>query len=303
MTNANQASDPSQSSAQYSLPRNSVESKRLESQHRRLLAGFDGKLLHPSITIPSSGSKVLESGTGTSIWLRDVGAQLSNPSQLAGADLSALQFPPEEDRVVHAKDNGRNLKVDLREWNVCDELPKEWEGNFDLVHQRFLVWGLSKDEWPGAVKHLAQALKPGGWLQLAEVVPELIGMDGDIQTTANQIMVLGAKLRNKDHNCLDHLEGWMTDAGLTKTELWQIRLPCGHTNNNVADRVASQNWFLDIFHQVWSVSHMLIPDQLPEGVRTEKEKEEFVRVITAELEEKGCWARTGIAVGQKPASA
>ena len=60
--------------------------------------------------------------------------------------------------------------LDLRAHDILYPLPQSWgwENSFDIVHQRFLVWGIKKTDWPLVVHNLCSALKPGGYIQFVE---------------------------------------------------------------------------------------------------------------------------------------
>jgi SAM-dependent methyltransferase len=47
-------------------------------------------------------------------------------------------------------------------------LPPDWTKKFDFVHQRLLMSGLKREQWPVAISEIYRALKPGGWAQLGE---------------------------------------------------------------------------------------------------------------------------------------
>ncbi len=55
--------------------------------------------------------------------------------------------------------------------NTVTDLPPEWTGCFDLVHQRLLVGALRESEWPAAMAEIYRVLRPGGWVQLTEAGP------------------------------------------------------------------------------------------------------------------------------------
>lgn len=49
--------------------------------------------------------------------------------------------------------------------------PQEWSNKFDLVHQRFLLTALRRDQWDVALSEIFRVLKPGGVVQVVESSP------------------------------------------------------------------------------------------------------------------------------------
>ncbi|KAJ3081218.1 hypothetical protein HK100_009929, partial [Physocladia obscura] len=47
-------------------------------------------------------------------------------------------------------------------------LPYE-DNTFDFVHQRYLVAGLQKTQFPAVIRELMRVTKPGGWIELVEL--------------------------------------------------------------------------------------------------------------------------------------
>ena len=106
---------------------------------------------------------VLESATGTTIWLRDLTeTQGISLATVTGFDLSDAQFP-ENRRLQHGV---TTLPLNLFTHNVTLPLPSEYLNRFDLVHQRLLIAGLNAEDWPAAVANLAATLSESVALRL-----------------------------------------------------------------------------------------------------------------------------------------
>lgn len=63
--------------------------------------------------------------------------------------------------------------------NVADHLPFP-DNYFDFIHQRLLLFGLTRNDWRRTIQELLRVLKPGGWLEIIEVsqsrvLPPLLG--------------------------------------------------------------------------------------------------------------------------------
>ena len=91
-------------------------------------------------------------------WLTDLSGTSRHDLQLHGIDLGKEHFR-------------QDSRLSLREHDIRQPFPASWgwHNTFDLVHQRLLVWGIGATEWNNVVRNLADAVKPGGVLQLVEV--------------------------------------------------------------------------------------------------------------------------------------
>ncbi|KAM3070445.1 hypothetical protein ACMFMG_010269 [Clarireedia jacksonii] len=91
---------------------------------------------------------------GTAAWLLDVARELPN-AQLHGFDIDIDQAPHK---------GWLPSNVDIKYWDIFDDLPDEIVGKYDLVHVRLL--GLILD---GGPQKLFKMLKPGGYIQWDEL--------------------------------------------------------------------------------------------------------------------------------------
>lgn len=162
----------------YNLPRHSTESARLDAQHDAYVK-IIGFLLHPRIaaTLPPN-ARIADVGTGTGVWLHDL-ARESPPTWIYhGFDISDEQFPVNGGERDHTK---------YARLNITEPIPDGLKGQFDVVHLRLLVCGLTGYEWALAARNALQLLKPGGWIQWHE------SQFRDIETLQN---VSGASTRH-----------------------------------------------------------------------------------------------------------
>ncbi len=93
---------------------------------------------------------------GTGNWVEDVSEILHPNSIIHGIDINGKMFP-----------TVRPLNTSFAVASVL-QLPAAWTNRFDFVHQRFLVWALSTEEWMQGLHEAFRVLHPGGWLQIVE---------------------------------------------------------------------------------------------------------------------------------------
>lgn len=79
------------------------------------------------------------------------------PMSLHGIDIGSALFESHPD-------------LNLHEHDILQPIPESWgwSNTFDIVHQRFLVWGIKKLDWAVVVRNLCQAVKPGGYIVFVE---------------------------------------------------------------------------------------------------------------------------------------
>ncbi|KAF9028861.1 hypothetical protein BDP27DRAFT_1375682 [Rhodocollybia butyracea] len=152
--------------SQYFLPSTEDERKRLDWQNRYMTkVVFDGKLICVPTTL-NPGDELLETGTGTGIWLLDVARDAHPKVSLTGIDINRHLFPTE---YPH------NIAFAI---HTVTNLPDSWSDRFKVANQRLLAGALTSEQWGTALSELYRVLKPGGWVQLLETGPETTAYSG-----------------------------------------------------------------------------------------------------------------------------
>ncbi|KAJ5358162.1 hypothetical protein N7541_005320 [Penicillium brevicompactum] len=107
---------------------------------------------------------VLDIGTGKGSWAIDVADMFPN-AIVRGVDL----FPP----PVSWMPPNCVLEVDdvLQEWT--------WQQPFDLIHMRILEGAFTHEESNRLYKQCYESLRPGGWIELLELTPDLQSEDNN----------------------------------------------------------------------------------------------------------------------------
>ncbi|KAF9063312.1 hypothetical protein BDP27DRAFT_1335310 [Rhodocollybia butyracea] len=136
----------------YILPSTEDEQERLDFQSSYLTkVACEGQLIIAPTTL-DSGDEVLESATGTGIWLLDLARNVHPNVSLTGIDINQRLLPTEHPRNV-------SFAV-----HTVTNLPETWTSRFKLVNQRLVNGALTSEQWGMALGELYRVLKPGGWI-------------------------------------------------------------------------------------------------------------------------------------------
>ncbi|KAF5353326.1 hypothetical protein D9756_007828 [Leucocoprinus leucothites] len=151
----------------YTLPKGGrVEHERLETQHEMWLTLVNG--LYPqevkseveSKMRQSTNPAILDVGCGSAIWSIQM-AHLFPNATIVGLDMTPLgrrDLPP---------------NFSFSSYNFANGLPSEYRGRFDIIHCRTVAQHVPDPQ--GLVNSMAEALKPGGLLLLADI--EMVAHD------------------------------------------------------------------------------------------------------------------------------
>lgn len=149
----------------YFLPNDETENDRLDFQHAIFLRSLGGKLfLAP---IPDGVQEVLDVGTGTGIWAMDFADEYPS-ARVTGTDLSPIQpgfVPP-------------NLSF------YVEDMEATWSDTrkYDFIHGRMLIGSLQ--DFPRFMKQAFDNLKPGGYLEMQDMVLPLACDDDSMPPTS-----------------------------------------------------------------------------------------------------------------------
>jgi SAM-dependent methyltransferase len=201
------------SDAVYHLPNDDAEIDRLDLQHHLFRMTLDGALYKSPL--PSDVHHVLDVGTGSGIWALEFA--LENPSAIVtGTDLSPVQ-------PSHAPSNCLFYVEDVeQDWN--------FDNDFDFIHSRMLVVALK--DWPNFFQQAFAHLKPGGWLEMQDLVSPMPRCDDGTSKPDSALMVWGESMRTAsrrigiDLYAADRFTNQMRNAGFVdihvQTEIWPL---------------------------------------------------------------------------------
>ncbi|RUP17677.1 S-adenosyl-L-methionine-dependent methyltransferase, partial [Jimgerdemannia flammicorona] len=131
----------------------------------RFLSHFNSHLLHGNFNAPveddlESGITVLYAGYGSGRWCLEMAADFPN-SNFIDVNISGV-FP-----TIDIPHNLAFVKA-----NTLTGLPFD-DCTFDYAFQRFVGYSFSPSDWEVSVKELARVTKPGGWVELFELISKL----------------------------------------------------------------------------------------------------------------------------------
>ncbi|WQF86659.1 Putative S-adenosyl-L-methionine-dependent methyltransferase superfamily [Colletotrichum destructivum] len=135
----------------YLLPNDDMEQEREDMKHAMVLHVCEGVLHNAPLDNPQ---KILDIGTGTGIWAIDMGDEYPE-AEIIGLDLSPIQpsfVPPN----VHF---------------LVDDVEAEWlfpENSIDYIHVRNMAPAIK--DWPKLLQQAYISLKPGGWIELQDML-------------------------------------------------------------------------------------------------------------------------------------
>jgi ubiquinone/menaquinone biosynthesis C-methylase UbiE len=193
---------------QYLLPRDDLEKNRLNLQNTIISRHFNGSL-PKSVTI-GTHDRILEIGCGTGAWSLSLASQLPSTVTFEATDISPDNFPrPSQGAVVPPN-------VHFSSQSVLS-LPEEWTNSFDIVYQRLILSGITKEQWTLALKELRRVTKPGGHVVLVEIDPgEFTGPLVDAFPATRYLNECWGRLvssRNMLWHLKANLSGLLADAG------------------------------------------------------------------------------------------
>ncbi|KLO13589.1 S-adenosyl-L-methionine-dependent methyltransferase [Schizopora paradoxa] len=211
----------------YLLARGGSERDRLNAQQKTVRkCVYDDRILNDDTVLLQPGCRILDSATGSGAWLIDAAQEVPEGAELYGADISDKSFPPPNDVPSNA-----HFSV-----APATALPHEWDGYFDVVHQRYVANALRASDWKTALSEFHRVLKPGGALQLVEIdfrYPTSVG------PTMKKYEELQRSVRNSTGVPVDaasHLGAWAEEAGFVNVMAQKKYVPVSKKWGEIGQR-------------------------------------------------------------------
>ncbi|KAF2788509.1 hypothetical protein K505DRAFT_394616, partial [Melanomma pulvis-pyrius CBS 109.77] len=148
-----------------------------------------------------------------------------------GTDITESFFPSasSHDTGNQAVQEGGDAAIVYKTQDVTQPWPAEWAASFDLVHQRFVLGAVRREQLEDVVANLVALVKPGGWIQLME---SDVGVRV-ISEEDNAAAVVWGLLRNiyltmgVEPDVDAHLPAYFARAGLVDVSEQRIVVPIG----------------------------------------------------------------------------
>ncbi|KAI7873414.1 hypothetical protein K492DRAFT_111765, partial [Lichtheimia hyalospora FSU 10163] len=162
------------------------------------------------------GITVLDSGCGPGTFTYELGKEYPN-SKFHGVDIAT--HPREAIELPNCEFHVHNIIHD----------PIFPDNYFGFIHQRLLVLGLPSSDWEKIVATQMRLLKPGGWIELSEVINMLHSLmimmltvsfiAGDVTIRTERGLDLGVGMR---------LDSLLKDAGAVNITKRKFSIPLNH---------------------------------------------------------------------------
>ncbi|KAI9322668.1 S-adenosyl-L-methionine-dependent methyltransferase [Dichotomocladium elegans] len=199
----------------YILPNDAQDDDRLHIQHWALKLGFGSNFDAPVEQTLKDGTNVLDSACGPGTWMLDMATMFPN-SKFYGTDVSS-RFP----------DQIKPKNSEFCVHNIMDDPPFE-KDYFGYIHQRLVIAGIKKNDWPKVIENLKLTLKPGGWIELTEISFVQMNNLGPITESGNNITFKVLAAGGMDPDLGSNLMQMLSDAGFINIQKRTFDAPLNH---------------------------------------------------------------------------
>ncbi|KAL9617411.1 MAG: hypothetical protein Q9204_008486 [Flavoplaca sp. TL-2023a] len=200
--------------AEYTLPNDAVEYARLRDQAIGLDEMMHNKSVHAPLANPQ---QIVDVGCGTGIITRQLGEKYTN-ARVYGIDLSPVP-------AGQTTPNVEFILGDVRK--LIGSHPRLAVESTDFVFSRLLVLGMT--DWQGYVKDMMSIVRPGGWVEMQDLVIELYlhgsHCSGDWEWM--KAIYTSADKKGLDLQCGKNIKRYMEEAGLEDIVVKEYRMPFG----------------------------------------------------------------------------
>ncbi|KAF2656942.1 methyltransferase GliN [Lophiostoma macrostomum CBS 122681] len=194
----------------------SAKKERQHAEHERLRVQND---LHweafqssSMIVVPLPKDKsvsILDSATGDGYWMQQ--ESRNHPNALfTGIDV---------DRDYFEALGGLSASISFKVQSLLMEWPKDDHDAYDLVHQRYALTNMPRNEASMVIKRLMGLVKPGGYIQLVEA--DMMAFDREGHPGMSALMDFMANFfatGDMDPSTGPKLAGWLEQAGAEDIE-------------------------------------------------------------------------------------
>ncbi|KAL8915821.1 MAG: hypothetical protein Q9172_006634 [Xanthocarpia lactea] len=205
---------------EYIFKRDFRSSMRLNFNHY-LMREVVGYLTHPDLPITRPDLRVADIGTGTGIWACELATKLDKSARVDAFDISDAQYPAPAFRPE---------TVHFYVHNGFEDYPAEFQGQYDIVHARFLMCSVDDSNVGLLLRGFLSLVKPGGHLQWFEPLPrstKVVSSGPDTPNAASERLVqIWHKLDPLGkYSWVEDLKGLCERAGLEDVSQWRHGMP------------------------------------------------------------------------------
>jgi SAM-dependent methyltransferase len=234
----------------YLFPRHPSEPDRLDVQHYALNLTVGANYVAP-IGTPE---RVLDTGCGTGQWAYDLCRDFPN-AVVVGLDLQ----PSKPVRPANFR---------FQQGDLLDGLPFA-DGEFDFVHQRFLVPGVPLDQWDDLIAELMRVARPGGWIELVELAWTIEPAGRATRRLMELASSLGRSLGLDTGSVFRTLDHRLRRAGAIDVERRTVDIPLGEWGGRTGSLMASDYRAAAMrLTEAYPAKFGIPPDECQELIRT-----------------------------------
>lgn len=172
-----------------------------------------------------------------------------------------------------------------------------WQNSFDLVHQRLLIFGVKKDDWPTELSHLTALVKPGGWIQLGEMEWIEPTARTPLQAKQSTLQKWICNTFGMDLEVVYKLEDFLKDAGFKNIQRFKF-------THGIGAKAREEKWrdpSVDMWsHTFRSFEEKMPADGIPDVAKTGEEFHGFIDSLVADIRENGYAPTLNYVIAQKP---
>ncbi|KJZ69134.1 hypothetical protein HIM_11481 [Hirsutella minnesotensis 3608] len=200
-------------SGAYIYPNDEEEQIRLDMIHQAHLLLHGGSLFLSSIDL--TGRSILDIGTGTGIWAVQIADRYPSAS-VVGLDLSPIQpqiVPPNVQFYVEDVE---------RDWNEI--------AAYDFIHCRGMSGSIT--DWPTLFHKIYQALRPGGVIEIHEMLPAIFltnqeaVLNGPLVDLMRGLVTAHSQI-GRSLDPVSNFRTWTEEAGLIEFSEEIFEIPLG----------------------------------------------------------------------------
>ncbi|KIM94449.1 hypothetical protein OIDMADRAFT_136312 [Oidiodendron maius Zn] len=198
------------------LPNDEFEQDRLDLQHHIFRMLLDGGLTH-TVLLDDKPLEIIDIGCGTGIWAIEMGDDFPNAS-IRGIDESPIQPPWVPPNVTFE----------------IDDVTKTWlvkGSSIDFVHIRTMAGCIPS--WPDLLRSALSALKPGGHIEVADIMWHFECQDGSMKPDcasiqwADKFHELATASFHVDFAPSPKMAGWLEEVGFVDINVHTRLVPVG----------------------------------------------------------------------------